>query len=162
MAPEVIREQYYDETIDMWSLGITIIEMMDRVPPHYRIKDEYELFETVLSEPSPTFTYSYPTMYMRGLVAWLLDEDPRTRPSARDVIMVSEYLLQLSVPTSFVNIVFNRKLTPTFKATSCTLLRLTSSPVSCTRFCLDTCAVFNPPLRYYVLDLYEQAKIHQS
>jgi serine/threonine protein kinase len=88
MAPEVIREQYYDETIDMWSLGITIIEMMDRVPPHYRIKDEYELFETVLTEPSPTFTYSYPSMYMRGLVAWLLDEDPRTRPSARDVILV--------------------------------------------------------------------------
>jgi serine/threonine protein kinase len=104
MAPEVIREQYYDETIDMWSLGITIIEMMDRVPPHYRIKDEYELFETVLSEPSPTFTYSYPTMYMRGLVAWLLDEDPRTRPSARDVIMVSEYLLQLSVPTSLLTL----------------------------------------------------------
>lgn len=91
MAPEVIREQYYDETIDMWSLGITIIEMMDRVPPHYRIKDEYELFETVLTEPSPTFTYSYPSMYMRGLVAWLLDEDPRTRPSARDVILVRIY-----------------------------------------------------------------------
>ncbi|KAH8550790.1 kinase-like domain-containing protein [Umbelopsis sp. PMI_123] len=86
MAPEVIREQYYNERIDMWSLGITIIEMMDRVPPHYLIKDEEELFDVVLSEPSPTFTYSYPTMYMRGLVAWLLEEDPRTRPSARDVL----------------------------------------------------------------------------
>ncbi|KAI8347351.1 kinase-like domain-containing protein [Blakeslea trispora] len=86
MAPEVIREQYYSEKIDMWSLGITIIEMMDRVPPHYLIKDEMELFSTVLSEPSPTFTYSYPTMYMRGLVAWLLDEVPQTRPSAKDVL----------------------------------------------------------------------------
>ncbi|KAI7899027.1 kinase-like domain-containing protein [Cokeromyces recurvatus] len=86
MAPEVIREEYYDEKIDMWSLGITIIEMMDRVPPHYLIKDEYELFTTVLNEPSPTFTYSYPTMYMRGLVAWLLDEVPATRPSAKDVL----------------------------------------------------------------------------
>ncbi|KAI9475510.1 MAG: kinase-like domain-containing protein [Benjaminiella poitrasii] len=87
MAPEVIREEYYDEKIDMWSLGITIIEMMDRVPPHYLIKDEYELFTTVLNEPSPTFTYSYPTMYMRGLVAWLLDELPSTRPSAKDVLL---------------------------------------------------------------------------
>ncbi|KAI8371771.1 kinase-like domain-containing protein [Radiomyces spectabilis] len=87
MAPEVIREQYYDEKIDMWSLGVTIIEMMDRVPPHYLIKNEIELFAAILSEPSPTFTYSYPTMYMRGLVAWLLDENPRTRPSAKDVLL---------------------------------------------------------------------------
>jgi serine/threonine protein kinase len=88
MAPEVIREQSYDEKIDMWSMGITLIEMMDRVPPHYLIKDEGELFAAILSEPSPTFTYSCPTMYMRGLVAWLLDETPHTRPSAKDVLQV--------------------------------------------------------------------------
>ncbi|KAF7725514.1 signal transducing kinase of the PAK, partial [Apophysomyces ossiformis] len=87
MAPEVIREEYYDEKIDMWSLGITVIEMMDRVPPHYLIKDEEELFDVIATEPSPTFTYSYPSMYMRGLVAWLLDEDPSTRPSAKDVLL---------------------------------------------------------------------------
>ncbi|CAO3628981.1 unnamed protein product [Cunninghamella echinulata] len=87
MAPEVIREEYYDEKIDMWSLGITIIEMMDRVPPHYLIKDEEELFDIIATEPSPTFTYSHPSMYMRGLVAWLLDEEASTRPSAKDVLM---------------------------------------------------------------------------
>ncbi|ORE11195.1 kinase-like protein [Rhizopus microsporus var. microsporus] len=94
MAPEVIREQYYSEKIDMWSLGITIIEMMDRVPPHYLIKDEMELFSVILHEPSPTFTYSYPTMYMRGLVAWLLDEQPATRPSAKDVLSEIEAHVQ--------------------------------------------------------------------
>jgi serine/threonine protein kinase len=78
MAPEVIREEYYNESIDMWSLGITIIEMMDRVPPHYLIKDEEELFDIIATEPSPTFTYSRPSMYMRGLVAWLLDEEAST------------------------------------------------------------------------------------
>ncbi|KAI7861960.1 kinase-like domain-containing protein [Spinellus fusiger] len=101
MAPEVIREQCYDEKIDMWSLGITVIEMMDRVPPHYLIKDEEELFDVIATEPSPTFTYSYPSMYMRGLVAWLLDEDPMTRPGAKDVLMeidahVKASLLQCS------------------------------------------------------------------
>ncbi|KAG2231165.1 hypothetical protein INT48_002946 [Thamnidium elegans] len=94
MAPEVIREQYYNEKIDMWSLGITVIEMMDRVPPHYLVKDEMELFSTILSEPSPTFTYSYPTMYMRGLVAWLLDEHPSTRPSSKDVLSEIEAHVQ--------------------------------------------------------------------
>jgi serine/threonine protein kinase len=89
MAPEVIREDYYNEKIDLWSLGITIIEMMDRVPPHYLIKDEEELFDIIATEPSPTFTYSHPSMYMRGLVAWLLDEEASTRPTAKDVLMVS-------------------------------------------------------------------------
>ncbi|KAI9349330.1 kinase-like domain-containing protein [Pilaira anomala] len=94
MAPEVIREQPYDEKIDMWSLGITLIEMMDRVPPHYLLKDETELFTAILSEPSPTFTYSYPTMYMRGLVAWLLDETPSTRPHASDVLQEIDVHIQ--------------------------------------------------------------------
>ncbi|KAG0166991.1 signal transducing kinase of the PAK [Apophysomyces sp. BC1015] len=103
MAPEVIREEYYDEKIDMWSLGITVIEMMDRVPPHYLIRDEEELFDVIATEPSPTFTYSYPSMYMRGLVAWLLDEEPSTRPSAKDVLLeidihVKNNLLQCATP----------------------------------------------------------------
>lgn len=92
MAPEVIREEYYNESIDMWSLGITIIEMMDRVPPHYLIKDEDDLFDIIATEPSPSFTYSNPSIYMRGLVAWLLDEVASTRPSAKEVLMVSLHL----------------------------------------------------------------------
>ncbi|KAJ8655768.1 hypothetical protein O0I10_008654 [Lichtheimia ornata] len=87
MAPELILQQVYDEKIDMWSLGITIIEMMDRVPPHYLIKDERELFEIITCEPGPTFTYSYPSIYTRGLVAWLLDHNPQSRPSANDVLL---------------------------------------------------------------------------
>ncbi|CAO3600561.1 unnamed protein product [Absidia cylindrospora] len=116
MAPEVIREQYYDEKIDMWSLGITVVEMMDRVPPHYLIKDEIELFAAILSDPSPTFTYSYPTMYMRGLVAWLLDENSRTRPSAKDVYQeiiahVQSNLLRMATTTELARFV-NHVLPP--------------------------------------------------
>ncbi|KAI8141388.1 kinase-like domain-containing protein [Fennellomyces sp. T-0311] len=86
MAPEVIREQPYDEKVDLWSLGITLIEMMDRVPPHYATKDDEEVFDKILEEPSPTFTYSYPTIYCTGLVAWLLEENPENRPTAKDVV----------------------------------------------------------------------------
>lgn len=85
MAPEVIRQEYYDEKIDMWSLGITVIEMMDRVPPYHSIQNEMELFNFILSEPSPTFSYTYPDIYMRGLVGWLLDKDAATRPHAKVV-----------------------------------------------------------------------------
>lgn len=88
MAPEVIRETSYNEKVDLWSLGITLIEMMDRVPPHYNIKTDEEVFQKILEDPSPTFTYSYPTIYCTGLVAWLLEDDSANRPSAKDVITV--------------------------------------------------------------------------
>ncbi|KAI8343333.1 kinase-like domain-containing protein [Chlamydoabsidia padenii] len=91
MAPEVIQEQPYGEKADLWSLGITLIEMMDRVPPHYSTKHDEEVFQKILDEPSPTFNYSYPTIYCTGLVAWLLEEDPNNRPSAKDVMMELDF-----------------------------------------------------------------------
>jgi serine/threonine protein kinase len=104
MAPEVIRETAYDEKVDLWSLGITIIEMMDRVPPHYNLKNDEKVFEKILQDPSPTFTYSYPTIYCTGLVAWLLEDDPSNRPTAKDVITVSLISLIQSISITNYNI----------------------------------------------------------
>ncbi|ORX51348.1 kinase-like protein [Hesseltinella vesiculosa] len=110
MAPEVIREFVYNEKIDLWSLGITIIEMMDRVPPHYQMKNERQLFASILNEPSPTFNFGYPTVYMRGLVAWLLDDNPESRPSAKDVTQeiqshIDSKLLRASDASGFAKFV---------------------------------------------------------
>ncbi|KAI8070713.1 kinase-like domain-containing protein [Gongronella butleri] len=111
MAPEVIREDPYDEKADLWSLGITVIEMMDRVPPHYSVRRDELVFQKILESPSPTFTYSYPSIYCTGLVAWLLEEYPENRPSAKDVIHeidmhLEQGLLKMSTPrelAAFVN-----------------------------------------------------------
>jgi serine/threonine kinase 3 len=35
MAPEIISENPYDVKVDIWSLGITILELAEMKPPHF-------------------------------------------------------------------------------------------------------------------------------
>lgn len=53
MAPEVIRENHYDGRADVWSLGITMIEMAEGTPPHANLNPLRAIF-LIPSKPPPT------------------------------------------------------------------------------------------------------------
>jgi len=53
MAPEVIRESHYDGRADVWSLGITCIEMAEGAPPHANLNPLRAIF-LIPSKPAPT------------------------------------------------------------------------------------------------------------
>lgn len=53
MAPEVIRESHYDGRADVWSLGITAIEMAERAPPHSNLHPLRAIF-VIPTKPAPT------------------------------------------------------------------------------------------------------------
>ncbi|KAG7346453.1 protein kinase [Nitzschia inconspicua] len=53
MAPEVIRESHYDGRADVWSLGITTIEMAEGSPPHANLHPLRAIF-VIPNKPAPT------------------------------------------------------------------------------------------------------------
>jgi serine/threonine protein kinase len=82
MAPEVIQEKGYDGKVDVWSLGITVIELAEGVPPNSQIHPMRALF-MIPSRPPPKL--AKPDKWsrdMRDFVAKCLTKDPEARPTA--------------------------------------------------------------------------------
>lgn len=86
MAPEVVSESPYKENVDVWSLAITMIEMMDRVPPLYYLENSQDIYADILYGEPPKFHFSIPSKGMTDLVSWMLTHNGNTRPGAKAVL----------------------------------------------------------------------------
>ncbi len=53
MAPEVIKESHYDGRADVWSLGITAMEMAEGHPPHSNLHPMRAIF-VIPTKPAPS------------------------------------------------------------------------------------------------------------
>jgi serine/threonine protein kinase len=86
MSPEAIQEKDYDERADIWSLGITVIEMAEGEPPHFELHQMRTIF-TIPRSPPPTLRDSAAwTPNMHKFLARCLVKDPANRPSAKDLL----------------------------------------------------------------------------
>ncbi|XP_051023271.1 serine/threonine-protein kinase 10 [Acomys russatus] len=91
MAPEVVlcetmKDAPYDYKADIWSLGITLIEMAQIEPPHHELNPMRVLLKIAKSDPPTLLTPSKWSAEFRDFLKAALDKNPETRPTATQLL----------------------------------------------------------------------------
>ncbi|KAG6869155.1 hypothetical protein C0993_012254 [Termitomyces sp. T159_Od127] len=89
MAPELIQGHQYDSSADIWSFGITALELTQGRPPRSRDSPQRVLMRTIQDEP-PTLdrdggTYKYSRAF-KEIVESCLVKDPSKRPTTQELL----------------------------------------------------------------------------
>ncbi|XP_063964446.1 serine/threonine-protein kinase TAO1-like [Lytechinus pictus] len=90
MAPEVILamdEGQYDGKVDVWSLGITCIELAERKPPLFNMNAMSALYHIAQNDP-PSLSTSGWNQCFHDFIKACLAKEPDSRPSATQLLQL--------------------------------------------------------------------------
>uniref|UniRef100_A0A915NZD0 non-specific serine/threonine protein kinase n=1 Tax=Meloidogyne floridensis TaxID=298350 RepID=A0A915NZD0_9BILA len=85
LSPEVIKQSNYDYKADIWSLGITALELANREPPHSDLHPMSVLF-LIPKNPPPQLHGNQWSKSFKEFVELCLNKDPENRPPVKELL----------------------------------------------------------------------------
>jgi serine/threonine protein kinase len=86
MAPEVLNKEEYDQTIDIWALGITCIELAENEPPYFNFSPKEVMKQIIKSPPKGLNNKSKWSNEFNDFISLCLTVDRFKRPSAEELL----------------------------------------------------------------------------
>ncbi|KAF2241439.1 Pkinase-domain-containing protein [Trematosphaeria pertusa] len=108
LAPELLLNGGYDKTVDWWTLGVLLYEMLTGLPPYYD-ENTNEMYRKILHEP---LHFHLVPPAARDLLARLLDRDPKRRLGVNEAAEIKAHYFFHGIDWRKL---LDRKYEPSFK-----------------------------------------------
>lgn len=111
LAPELLLGQGYTKTVDWWTLGVLLYEMLTGLPPYYD-ENTNEMYRKILSEPLHFPGPEIVPPAAKDLLTQLLDRRPERRLGASGASEIKAHQFFHSIDWRKL---LQRKYEPSFK-----------------------------------------------